>query len=244
MASVVQVANVYKDPYNNMKVCLDGTKNVVDACLEHKPSRMVNLSTSEVYGPYAYGVSEKIITKQGTTKDLRWTYSVGKVAGEHITRWGINQGMKGVIVRPFNIYGVGQNSNVIFQHIKNGYLNGAMYVNGNGSQVRAFCHVNDFLDGLEKCMTNKKAIGEDFNIGNPSGAITMQELASKIKYKAGLDYVKIINRVYDAEDVEIRVPCIDKAKDILKYEPKINLDLGLVEYIRWFKGMVEKHKNE
>lgn len=244
LASVAHVENIYKDPYMNMKICLDGTKNVLDSCVKNKVSKMIYFSTSEVYGPHAFGVSERVITKQGTNEDLRWTYSVGKVSAEHLTNYYFKEkGLNTTIVRPFNIYGNGQNSGAIFQMIKSAYLERKLYVNGEGSQVRAYCHVEDLNRAIEKIITNKKSLGKTYNIGNPWSATTMIALADRIKYLLGLNtYLEIKLVKNEKEDVETRVPCINKIKKDLRWEPRISLHGGLVAYIRWFRSMAKQAK--
>ena len=241
MASIAHVENIYKDPYMNMYLSLQGTKNIVDSCLKHKVKKLVYTSTSEVYGPYAFGVTEDLITKQGSNKDLRWTYSAGKVCAEHVIQWGHEKGLDTTIIRPFNIFGSGQNSGVIFQMVRKSY-DREITVNGDGSQVRAFCHISDFVEATKRILRNKKSKGKTYNIGNPNNAITMQEMAYKIKNIMGITKLKITNKVYEGEDVEVRVPSIKNIEKDMRWKPKINLHHGLTDYIRWFKGMVEQAK--
>ncbi len=242
MASKAHVENIYDDPWMNMNLCLNGTKNVAEASVELKVKKFINFSTSEVYGPYAYGVSEDVTTKQGTNKDLRWTYSVGKVAGEHITNYYHKKyKLNTTNIRPFNIYGTGLVTGVLFQMVRR-VLNGQpMIVHNDGSQIRAQCHVSDFLRAIELIIKDKKNKGETYNIGNPTTAISNSELAFKINSlvprKVPIKYIK-----YDKEDVEVRVPSITKIKEHLSWEPKVNLRAGLLEYVRWYHYSIGKQK--
>ncbi|KKK61957.1 hypothetical protein LCGC14_3009150 [marine sediment metagenome] len=230
MASMAHVENIYKSPWLNMEICLNGTRFVAGASVANKVKKFINFSTSEVYGPYAYGVSEDVTTKQGTNKDLRWTYSTGKVAGEHITQYYHQEhGLDTTIIRPFNITGTGLVSGVVFQMVRKALNGQPMVVYDEGNQIRAYCHVEDFINALDKIISNKKTKGQTYNIGNPRAVISMAELAHKINSlipkKVPLEFIEL-----KKEDVEVRVPSIQKIKKELKWEPKINLNAILIEY--------------
>lgn len=90
------------------------------------------------------------------------------------------------------------------------------------------------INGIDLCLTNKKAVGEVFNIGNPRGTITISSLAEKIisicKSKSKIVYIP-----KNYVDVELRIPSIEKAKDILGFYPKVELNEGILKTFKWYK---------
>ena len=90
------------------------------------------------------------------------------------------------------------------------------------------------MDGIEMCLTNKKAIGEVFNIGNPKGTITISSLAEKIVHLCKSNS-KIVYVQKNYVDVELRIPSIEKAQELLGFYPKIDLNEGILRTYKWYK---------
>jgi dTDP-glucose 4,6-dehydratase len=90
------------------------------------------------------------------------------------------------------------------------------------------------MDGIMLCLTNKKAVGEIFNIGNPKGTVTITSLAEKIvslcRTKSKIVYVP-----KNYVDVELRIPTIDKAYKLLGFKPKVDLNTGIKRTFAWYK---------
>src|SRR5579884_327158 len=107
MASIAGVDTVLKHPVTTMRVSLLGTSNLLEAALEAgSVKRFIDFSTSEVFGRYAYNVSEFGATTLGAVGEARWTYAVAKLATEHLAfSYHKEYGLPAVSVRPFNIYG-------------------------------------------------------------------------------------------------------------------------------------------
>ena len=202
----------------------------------HLLERVANLSTSEVLGAYSYKSSEKSGTKFAPVGEARWTYSVSKVAGEHLTYSFFKEHNYPVVtIRPFNIYGPGQIGEGAIQiFIKNAVKNKNIEIHGDGDQIRSWCYIDDMMEGIMLCLTNKKAVGEIFNIGNPKGTVTISSLAEKIvalcKTKSKIVYVP-----KNYVDVELRIPTIEKAEKLLGFKPKVDLNDGIVKTFAWYK---------
>jgi dTDP-glucose 4,6-dehydratase len=94
------------------------------------------------------------------------------------------------------------------------------------------------IQGIELCLTNKKAIGEIFNIGNPKGTVTISSLAEKIitlcKTKSKIVYIP-----KNYVDVELRIPSIEKAEKLLNYKPKTDLNTGIKKTFAWYKKILK-----
>lgn len=238
MAAIAGVEFVCSNPTRTIDVNLIGTYKVLDAFKNSKLELFVNFSTSEVYGPNADNVSEDSLTSQGPVRELRWTYSVSKIAAEHLAyRYMQNSGIPSLSIRPFNIYGprqVGGGAVKIF--LDRAVKNKDITIFGDGMGIRCYCYIEDFMEGVLAAMENKKAVGEVFNLGNPAEPIASLTLAKKIVQKAGSSS-KLLFQKNVKEDVLVRIPNIEKAKRLLNYKPKVMLDEGIERTISWAKGV-------
>ncbi len=105
LAAVAGVSSYYKEPSMTLRVNLIGTVNVLECCNELNVEKVVDFSTSEVYGTDAFNVTEDTGHYIGPVNDFRWTYAVSKLASEQLTlRYGETYNFKSFTVRPFNIY--------------------------------------------------------------------------------------------------------------------------------------------
>ena len=238
LASIAGVDTVLKMPVTTMTVNIIGTYNLLEAALkESKVKRFIDVSTSEVFGVYAYKVREGDFTSLGNVGEARWTYAVSKLATEH---WAHNYykqyGLPAVSIRPFNIYGPKQvGEGAIHTFVTRAIKNEDLIIHNDGSQIRAWCYIDDFLDGLLLSMENKKAVGEAFNIGNPRSTLTIYNLAKEIiRLSNSTSAIKFVKKPY--QDVELRIPDINKARELLGFEPKINLQEGLLKTIEWYES--------
>lgn len=239
LAAVAGIDTVIKNPVNTMKVNMIGTYNVLESLKERKIERFIDFSTSEVFGSYAYKVDEQHTTNLAPVGEARWTYSVSKLAGEHLSHSYYKEyGMPVATVRPFNIYGPGQvGEGAIHQFVVRAIKNEQIEVHGDGDQIRSWCYIDDFVNGIMLCLNKKEAIGESFNIGNPRGTITIAMLAQLIKRIAdSKSEIVYIPKTY--VDVELRIPSIEKAKNLLNYNPKYDLAEGLEKTIDWYRSVL------
>ncbi|MCQ4923217.1 GDP-mannose 4,6-dehydratase [Tissierella carlieri] len=239
LAAVAGIDTVIKSPVNTMKVNMIGTYNVLEAVKNLNLERFIDFSTSEVFGSYAYKVDEKHTTNLAPVGEARWTYSVSKLAGEHLSNSYYKEyEIPTVTVRPFNIYGPGQvGEGAIHQFVVRAIRDEEIQIHGDGDQIRSWCYIDDFVDGILLCIEKKEVIGQAINIGNPRGTITISMLAQLIKRIAN-SKSKIIYVPKNYVDVELRIPSIDKAKDLLGYSPKIELEEGLEKTIHWYRGVL------
>ena len=237
LAAMAGVSSYYEEPIKTMEVNMLGTYNVLEAAAKNKNlNLLVNFSTSEVYGPFVYGAKEDNPTAQGALPVSRWTYSVSKLAAEHLCfAYRSKHKLPVISIRPFNIYGPGQVGEGAIQiFVPQALKGGDVTVTGDGTHIRAWCYIDDLVDGVLLAIENKKAIGEVFNIGNPSGTITIIDLVKMI-IRLCNSKSKIRWIAHQGQDVQLRVPDISKAKNILGFEPKIGLEEGLKRSIEWYK---------
>jgi nucleoside-diphosphate-sugar epimerase len=237
LAAIAGVDTVMKMPVTTMKVNIIGTYNVLEAALqESQIERLIDFSTSEVFGTYAYKVKEGDVTTLGAVGEARWTYAVSKLATEHLAHNYYKQyGLPALSIRPFNIYGPGQvGEGAIHRFIVRALRNEDLEIHNDGSQIRAWCYVDDILDGILLCLENRQAVGQAFNIGNPRSVCTVYDLARHI-VRLGESESKLVFVDWPYADVELRIPNVDKARDLLEYEPKVDLEDGLLRTIEWYR---------
>lgn len=238
LAAIAGVDTVLQSPVRTMRVNLLGTSNAVDVAhsLGDQLERFVDFSTSEVFGRHAYKVEETAETSGGSVGEARWSYAVSKLAGEYLSHAYYREyGLPLAVIRPFNIYGPNQVGVGAIHHFAVRALKGEdLIVHGDGAQIRAWCYVDDIADAVMRVIENPNAVGEAFNIGNSRSVCTTYDLALRVKKLAGSDS-KIVFRPITYSDVEIRIPDIAKAREILDWEPQVDLDEGLERTINWYR---------
>jgi UDP-glucose 4-epimerase len=202
---------------------------------------VVCFSTSEIFGAGAFGIAENGNTVLSSVQDVRWCYCISKLAAEHLALSYFRQkDLPVVVVRPFNIFGPKRvGDHVVLRFILRALKNEDLEVYGDGTQIRAWCYIDDFCDALLQCIEVKEAVGQAFNIGNPRNTLTIYELARKIIALCG-SKSKVAFKAIDFKDIDIRVPNTAKARDMLGFVPRIELEEGLSRTIEW----VRKHADE
>jgi UDP-glucose 4-epimerase len=240
-AAIAGIDTVIKKPTETMRVNMIGTANVLEAARTlPELERLVDFSTSEVFGQSAFRAEENQITHIGAVGEARWTYAVSKLAGEHLAKAYHDEfSIPTVTLRPFNIYGPGQvGEGAIKVFIERALQNEEIYIHGDGNQIRAWCYIDDFIDGLLLAMTHPKAIGESLNIGNARAVVTIYGLAQTVVRVLGSRSNIIFTRK-DYADVELRVPSVDKAKQLLGFEARIDLEEGIRRTAEYFRGLMQ-----
>ncbi len=236
LAAIAGIDTVIKSPIATMQVNMQGTANMLKAASELKSlERFIDFSTSEVFGSYAFRSEEGDTTSLGAVGNARWTYAVSKLAGEHLAySYYKEKGLPALTIRPFNIYGPGQVGEGAVHHFVARALKGEdLIIRGNGDQIRSWCYIDDIVDGVLLALENENAVGESFNIGNPRGTVTIYGLALAIN-RVTYSKSRIVFTKRDLVDVELRIPNIDKAKSILGFQPKIDLEEGLKKTADWY----------
>ncbi len=237
-AAIAGVDTVRESPVRTMRVNLIGTYNVLEAALATKASveRLIEFSTSEVFGTHAINVEEGHVTTTGSVGEARWTYAVSKLAGEHMAHaYHEELGLPTVTVRPFNVYGPGQiGGGAIRAFIEAALAERDLTIHGDGSQIRAWCYVADMVEALLLCLERPEAVGQSFNIGNARSTVTIFDLAQRIKRITGAP-VEIVFQPLHYADVEIRIPNVTKAREQLGFEAQVELDDGLARTIAWYR---------
>ena len=221
-------------PIQTLKVGALGTHNILGVA-KSKRATILLASTSEIYGdPLIHPQTEEY---WGNVNPIgpRGVYDEAKRFAEAITMaYHRQQGLDTRIARIFNTYGPNmrmRDGRVIPNFITQCLKDEDMTIYGDGKQTRSFCYIEDMVEGLYKL--SKSDYHYPINLGNPN-EITILELANRIKSLTNSTSKTIFNPL-PVDDPKVRMPDISKAKKILKWEPKVNLEEGLVKTISWFK---------
>jgi nucleoside-diphosphate-sugar epimerase len=236
-AAIVGVGRVCSYPRETLETNFIGTSRILKA-LDKSPrlQRLVCFSTSEVFGVNSFRVHEDTPTAVGPAAEARWSYAIAKLASEHLAKaYHRQSGMPVVIVRPFNVFGPRRlGSHAILGFAVNALMGNPIEIHGDGSQIRSWCYIEDFCDGIIEMIARPQAIGEDFNIGNPANTLTVLQLAQEIvELTGGQSSIEFVESPFP--DIEIRVPSLDKARRILAYQPEFDLRRGLELTIEWYR---------
>jgi UDP-glucose 4-epimerase len=226
------VFNIVNKPLESLITNLKGSGIVIESADQRKKPILI-ASTSEVYGKNIKDslkeTDDRII---GHPLKSRWSYSEAKAVDESLAYFYYLENKLPIrIVRFFKTVGprqVGHYGMVVPRFVTAALKNEPLSVYGSGDQIRCFCHVTDAVRGLLLVMDSDKAVGEVFNVGN-NQQISIMELAKKVIEITGSKSMieKIAyEKAYPGgfEDMQRRVPDISKIKQVLGWEPKINLD--------------------
>jgi UDP-glucose 4-epimerase len=240
-AAIAGIDTVGRQPTATMRVNMLGTANALEAARQLPDlERFVDFSTSEVFGPSAFRSEETDSTSIGAVGEARWTYAVSKLAGEFLTKaYHQEFGMPTVTVRPFNVYGPGQvGEGAMKVFITQALKDADITVHNEGNQIRAWCYIDDFVDGLLLTISRPGAVGESFNIGNPRAVITVYGLAQTVVRVLG-SASRIVFAARHHTDVELRVPSVAKAAELLGFQAKVDLEEGILATAEFFRNAAE-----
>jgi UDP-glucuronate decarboxylase len=200
-------------------------------------AKVLQASTSEVYGdPKIHPQPE---TYWGNVNPIgpRSCYDEGKRCAESLfVNYHEQNDVRIKIARIFNTYGPRMHPNdgrVVSNFIVQALNGKDITIYGDGSQTRSFQYVDDLINGIIKLMETQDSITGPINIGNPD-EFSIKELAEKVIGITG-SKSKITFEPLPTDDPTQRKPNISKAKKLLKWEPKIKLEEGLVKTIEYFK---------
>lgn len=244
LASPASPVDYQRLPIETLLTGSSGTHNALDFARE-KGAVFLLASTSEIYGdPYIHPQREDYWGNVNPI-GIRSCYDEAKRFAEALTMaYHRKHDLNVRIVRIFNTYGQRMrrdDGRAIPNFITQAMANEPITVYGDGSQTRSFCYISDMVDGIYKAMISNEIRGEVVNLGNP-GEITVLELAERIK-RITNSRSKIVFKKLPEDDPKQRRPDASKAKEILGWEPMVDLEEGLVRTIIWFEeNLKEIHK--
>ncbi len=243
MAAAVGVQYILDHPLESIKTNILGTDRVLEVCAKFKKKVLI-ASSSEVYGKHMHApLVETDNLIYGPSSKSRWSYAASKLMDEFTAlAYHRTKGLEIVISRLFNTVGprqTGAYGMVIPRFVDQALQNRPLTVYGDGKQSRTFTYVKDVVNALIALMHDKNGVGEVFNIGGIE-EITILDLAKRIIEQTGsestiamIPYEKAFEK--DFEDMQRRVPGIDKIKKLIGYEPKTDLYTILQSVISYQK---------
>jgi len=236
LASPASPVDYQEMPIETLLTGSSGTHNALELAKE-KGAVFLLASSSEVYGDPMIHPQQEDYWGSVNPIGPRSCYDEAKRFAEALTMaYYRKHSMDVRIVRIFNTYGPRMRKNdgrAIPNFITQALANRPVTVYGDGSQTRSFCYISDMVDGICRAMFSDKAKGDVMNLGNPN-EVTILELAEKVK-KLTASSSEIIFKKLPKDDPRRRCPDISKAKEILRWEPKVNLDDGLSRTIEWYR---------
>ena len=243
MASAVGVRLIMEQPVKTIETIFHGTDVVLRYCSRYR-KRVLIPSTSEVYGKGAsipFREEDDLLT--GATDKHRWAYACAKTLDEFLAlaHWKETR-LPVVVVRLFNTVGprqTGQYGMVVPRFVHSAMKNEAITVFGDGTQQRCFGHVLDVVEGLSKLLESPQCFGQVINLGNDE-EVSILGLAEKAieltGSKSEIRYVPYEEAYGDGfEDMRRRVPGLDKAKNLIGYEPTRSLENIINDVANEFK---------
>jgi UDP-glucuronate decarboxylase len=227
------------NPIKTMKTSVMGAVNMLGLAKRIK-AKILQASTSEVYGdPEEHPQKE---TYWGHVNPIgeRACYDEGKRAAETLfINYHQQNGVRIKIIRIFNTYGPRMHPNdgrVVSNFIVQALQNKDITIYGDGSQTRSFCYVDDLIEGMMRMMETPDSVIGPINMGNPN-EFTIKQLAEKVIELTGSRSTLIYQKL-PSDDPMQRKPDISLAKQTLNWEPRINIDEGLVKTIAYFSKII------
>lgn len=256
-----------KDPLTVFKLTFEENLKIIRLCVKYN-KRLIFPSTSEVYGMCSdkefYEDTSSCVV--GPINKQRWIYSCCKqLLDRVIWAYGKQQGLQFTLIRPFNWIGPNLDSldsihegspRVVTQFIGELYSARPIKLVGGGSQKRCFTYIDDGLDCLMKIIEDKDGlcVGNIFNIGNPRNELSIRDLAIKLR-KIFIEHplnknVQHFSEIVDVtpesfygdgyQDIMHRVPSIRKAKELIGWEPRIDIDTALTKTLDFYLNKVHR----
>jgi nucleoside-diphosphate-sugar epimerase len=263
LVAIATPATYVKEPLRVFELDFEQNLNVVRLCVKYD-KRLLFPSTSEVYGmcPDDEFKEDESPLVTGPIRMQRWIYSSSKqLLDRVIWAYGFQKGLRFTLFRPFNWIGPKLDelttdpekegsSRVVTQFISNLFLGESIKLVDGGLQKRCFTYIDDGVACLIKIIENKdgKCDGQIFNIGNPDNEATVKELAEKLKamfmahpstahFKKFSEILEVYSKDYYGEgyqDIDRRVPSIKKAKELIGWTPKVDLDTALKKTLDYY----------
>jgi len=263
LVAIATPATYVREPLRVFELDFEENLSIVRLCVRYK-KRLVFPSTSEVYGmcPDREFKEDESPLVLGPIRKQRWIYSASKqLLDRVIWAYGFQEGLQFTLFRPFNWIGPKLDeltadpekegsSRVVTQFISSLFLAEPIRLVDGGMQKRCFTYIDDGIACLMKIIENKdgRLNGEIFNIGNPNNEATIKDLAHKLRdmfinhpstrhYTKHSEIIEVFSKDFYGEgyqDIDRRVPSIKKAKEMIGWEPKVDLDTALKKTLEYY----------
>ncbi len=228
LAAQISVKDSLKNPKNTIKINVDGTQNLLKSCIENKIKNFIAASSAAIFGDQ----SVMPLTEESPKNPIS-PYGKSKLLMEEkILEFSKQNNFNSIILRFFNLYGLGQSiqyAGVITKFLENIKNNSNLTIYGTGEQTRDFIHVDDAISTFDLAIKNiNQKIGEIYNVGSGQ-SITILELAQSILQISKKD-LKIIHKPELDGDIIQSLTSIEHIATDMGFTPKISLEKGLKQF--------------
>ena len=232
-----------RDPVQTTKTSVHGAINMLGLAKRVK-AKILQASTSEVYGDPNVHPQDETYWGHVNPVGPRSCYDEGKRCAETLffDYWRQHR-LPIKVARIFNTYGPRMHPNdgrVVSNFIVQALLGRDITVYGEGLQTRAFCYVDDLIDGLIKLMATDESITGPINIGNPGEFSTLQRATMVVDMTGSRS--RIVHRPLPENDPRQRRPDISRAEELLSWQPRMPLKEGLIRTIAYFEKLLSDNR--
>ena len=233
LAAVSHASVSNKDPHNTFDHSLRTLENSLDVCRKSK-THVIYFSSSMVYGNFTTGVVD-----ENTICNPIGIYGSLKYAGELLVK-AYNQvfDLPYTIIRPSALYGercVSRRVGQIF--IESLLTKKDILINGDGHDKLDFTYIDDLVYGIEKCCDNKNSINQTFNITYGESRMISELIEILRKNFSNINIIKKSKENFMPERGTLN---IDKARDLIGYNPRYSIEKGYQKYIDWYKAFISR----
>jgi nucleoside-diphosphate-sugar epimerase len=238
LASPASPIDYWNFPEETLLVNSVGTINILRLGVKYN-AKVLMASTSEIYGDPLVHPQKESYFGNVNSFGPRSCYDESKRFAEAAIYVFIEKyNLDARIIRIFNTYGPRMQKDdgrVVSNFINQALSNKDITIHGDGSQTRSFCYVSDLIRGIHAAMFSRKTKGQIFNLGNPH-EFTIKQLAEKVIKMTGSKSKIKYSKSFRKDDPMRRKPDISKAKQYLRWEPKIDLEDGLQRTIEYYRS--------
>lgn len=243
LAALIAIPYSYVAPSSYVDTNINGTLNIIQACLENNVQRVIHTSTSEVYGTAKY-----VPIDENHPIQPQSPYSASKIGADNMAMSFYNAfNLPLTIARPFNTYGPRQSARAVIPTIITQIANGVKSIKlGDITPTRDFNYVEDTCKGFIQLAKCEKAIGETVNIGS-NFEISISDTLDLIKeiMQSDVEFITEQQRIRPEKSEVFRLWCDNsKIHSLTGFEPKYSIKDGLEKTIEWFRNSknLEKYK--
>ncbi len=241
LAALIGIPYSYMAPSDYVRVNIQGTVNVLQACCDERTARMVHTSSSEVYGTAQYTPIDEKHPLQGQSP-----YSASKIAADEMVRsYHQSFDLPVVTVRPFNTFGPRQSARAFIPTVISQVLMNNKLVLGSLEPIRDLTFVKDTVEGLITVGLCGKALGRVINLGTGSGG-SIGAVAKEILKMLGKEDILIEQDPLRVRPPKSEVMCLISdntlARELCGWQPRYSMQEGLSETIEWIEKNIDKYR--
>jgi len=234
LAAIADANIAYKNPILAVKVNIEGTANVLEACRQSNVSRVIYASTIWVYNA---SLEEKVDEDVLLTTETKHIYTTTKLFGEFLCHdYKYLYGLDYTILRFGIPYGPRGRFNVVSIFIKRALMNQPLIIRGSGEQKRQFIYVEDLALGCVKAL-KRVAVNKTYNLVGPK-MISVNEIVQIIKKY--IPNIKVMRTAERKGELGYKYVSSKKAETELNWRPKVDIDEGIRRTIRWYRAKMKE----